>query len=286
MQVDCALILSAGLGTRMGEIGKVIPKVMWPIGQKKLIDLQIDYCRDLGINKIFINVHYLSKVIEDHIVKNYGKEIIILNEDPLLDSGGAIHNLAKHPLVNFKGNVLLVNGDQFLIFEKGYYNQALSILDDARAVLFGIKVGKNENYNEVKVEKSKMVEIAKNQKTHDYITYSGLGILKLDGLIHVDGISKFFETVANYKTENIKMITPEVFEYWDFGTAPIYFENIFKALGLDETNSSFINFLKKHSVNLKSESLFINQELLSVDLDRKGRFAKSSLLKNEIVQKI
>ena len=49
MQIDYALILSAGLGTRMGEIGKILPKVLWPIYFKSLLELQIRYCQSLGI---------------------------------------------------------------------------------------------------------------------------------------------------------------------------------------------------------------------------------------------
>ena len=43
--------------------------------------------------------------------------VTVLHEEVLLDSGGAIHNLASRPEVNYAGNLLLVNGDQFLFFK-------------------------------------------------------------------------------------------------------------------------------------------------------------------------
>jgi NDP-sugar pyrophosphorylase family protein len=110
---------------------------MWPILNKRLIDLQINYCRDLGIKKIFINTHYLADVLERHIREQYGDDIVLLHEDPLLDSGGAIHNLANREDVNYSGNLLTVNGDQFLIFEKMAIEEALLKLENSRAVLFG-----------------------------------------------------------------------------------------------------------------------------------------------------
>ena len=44
MQLDFAYILAAGKGTRMGEIGKVVPKPLWPIYEKSLLELQVAWC--------------------------------------------------------------------------------------------------------------------------------------------------------------------------------------------------------------------------------------------------
>ena len=52
-----ALILAAGKGTRMGEIGKVLPKVLWPIYERSLLELQVQYAKSLGIKDIYIKNH-------------------------------------------------------------------------------------------------------------------------------------------------------------------------------------------------------------------------------------
>ncbi len=67
MQIDYALILSAGKGTRMGEVGKLLPKPLWPIFHKTLLELQVEYCLELGIKKIFINTHYLAESIRNFL---------------------------------------------------------------------------------------------------------------------------------------------------------------------------------------------------------------------------
>lgn len=287
MQIDYALILSAGLGTRMGEIGKIIPKVMWPILNKKLIDLQIDYCKELGIKKIFINTHFLANVIEAHIRDNYAGEVVLLHEDPLLDSGGAIHNLAALPEVNYQGNLLTVNGDQFLFFESSEMKRALNLLADARAVLFGIEVDKNENYNETKISDERLVDIVKNDKTKNYITFSGLGLIKLNDLRKISGPTKFFQTVANYKEEVVKMIVPRNIEYWDFGTAEIYYRSI-KEMQKNLTNnqSMFIHFLKNHQVKLENISDYINPDLQSINLEGQKNFEYGSIIGCGKIQKI
>lgn len=288
MQIDYALILSAGLGTRMGEIGKKIPKVLWPIYFKSMLELQINYCEDLGIKKIFINTHFLYEEIESYLrERDLFKKVTILHEDPLLDSGGAIHNLAARPEINYHGNLLLVNGDQFLFFEKKYWNEALEKLENARAVLFGITVNKDSAYNETVLKNSSLVEIKKNlEKKFDYTTYSGLGVLNLNGLSPVGGISRFFETVANYKTERVDFVVPDKFEYWDFGTADIYAQNIFKLADVTNQESLMSKFLNEHKAFIGNKNLYCDIEKKALDLDCKGKLIPGSIQANDLIQKI
>jgi mannose-1-phosphate guanylyltransferase len=249
MGIDYALILSAGLGTRMGEIGKRIPKVLWPVFFKTILELQIRYCEDLGVRKIYINTHFLHGEIE-RFLKDAGllDKVTILHEEELLDSGGAIHNLAARPEVNYLGKLLLVNGDQFLFFKQEFWAKALDRLTSSRAVLFGINVEQMALYNETIIEDFQLIDIRKNLKIKkEYTTYSGLGLLSLNNLKPVVGISRFFETVANYKNEKVDMVTPDHYEYWDFGTAEIYMKNIFKINSKKAEGSLMINFLLKHS---------------------------------------
>ncbi|MGZ3789263.1 MAG: nucleotidyltransferase family protein [Bacteriovorax sp.] len=287
MQIDYAFILSAGLGTRMGEIGKKLPKVLWPIYRKTMLELQIRYCEDLGIKKIFINTHFLHEDIKSFIKESpFSDKVTILHEDPLLDSGGGIHNLASRPEVNYKGNLLLVNGDQFLFFNQEYWNLALGKISKSRAVLFGIKVDKASAYNETVLEGGRLIDIKKNiQKDLDYITYSGLGILNLNELTPVPGISRFFDTVADYKNEKIELLAPADFEYWDFGTAEIFAENILKLQKADHENSAMGKFLKKYSALDGSQNLFVDAKNNSIDLEYLGRFLPNTIQAKGVLQK-
>ena len=288
MQINYALILSAGLGTRMGEIGKVIPKVLWPIYFKTLLELQIRYCEDLGIQNIYINSHYLHNEIVDFLNESgLGNRVIVLHEEKLLDSGGAIHNLAIRPEVKYQGNLLIVNGDQFMFFEKAIWEKALLKLSACRAVLFGIKVSKDESYSETIIENDCLVAIKKNlEKNRDYITYSGLGLLRLDGLQEAPGASRFFETVANYKEEKIEMITPDDFEYWDFGTSDVYAKNIFKLYPDRGVENKMIHFLKKHEAFFGDLKKFVDRDQRSIDLTKEAEFRIHSIGAKGIFQNI
>ena len=288
MPIDYALILSAGLGTRMGQIGKQLPKVLWPIYFKTMLELQIKYCQDLGIQKIYINTYFLHREIVDYLKASSLIEFVtILHENELLDSGGAIHNLAALKDVNYGGNLLLVNGDQFLFFDKSKWQEAFARLSKCRAVLFGIEVNKDSLYNETVVIKNKLVEIKKNNlKRNDYMTYSGLGLLNLEGLIPVQGVSKFFDTVADYKTQDVEMFSLTSFEYWDFGSADIYEKNIFKLKSQNEEKGQMYKILNEHHGFDINEKLFINVNLHAIDLDFSGMFLPGTIHSKGFFQKI
>ena len=297
MQLDFAYILAAGKGTRMGEIGKVIPKPLWPIYEKSLLELQVAWCVELGIKKIYLNAHYLSHVLEHEVQKIkalYPAEIIILFEDPLLDSGGCLHNLAAQEGVNYCGKLLLINSDQFFFFDKSYFEKAFQMLvtNQVATVLFGLPVQKTEAYNETVVnENSELVEIRKTNGTYDFITYSGLGLVDLSRLKPIKGISRFFDSVADYKREKVLFVTPTHFEYWDFGTLPLYVQNIKKIHQISrETKSNFIQFLIRNKALIVEKlsdqgyQSFLNKN--SIDLKHGNRFNTDIISYDDIEQKI
>jgi mannose-1-phosphate guanylyltransferase len=288
MPIDYALILGAGLGTRMGEIGKVIPKVIWPIYFKSMLELQIRYCEELGIQKIYLNTHFLHDEVLDYLNREkLFEKVIVLHEKILLDSGGAIHNLASRPEVNYEGKLLLVNGDQFLFFEKNFLEKAILKLENMRAVLFGISVGKDSHYNETVVHDDMLVEIKKNEsRSKDYFTYSGIGLLNLNGLKPVEGVSRFFETVSNYKKEKVKLLIPENLEYWDFGTADSYSENILKLKNIKNKVSKMWQFLNRNKAFVGDDLNFVNLEQGAIDLNRSAQFVPGHIKFKSIIQKI
>lgn len=244
MKVNTCLILAAGFGTRMGEIGKVLPKVLWPVFEKSLLELQIKYAKDLGCKKIYINTHYQADKVSKHL-ESIGEthNVIILHEDPILDSGGAIHNLASQKEINYQGNVLLLNGDQFYFLDKKTMNSSLKELNENKALLFAIKVDKNSTYNETLIsEKNILTQISKPKANEDFLTYSGVGIINLEKMKPVPGASKFFETVAPIKTNKVVMKYFEDIEYWDFGTVKRFQSSLIDLLHKKEA-STFYKYL-------------------------------------------
>ncbi|WP_156504002.1 sugar phosphate nucleotidyltransferase, partial [Oleiphilus sp. HI0066] len=62
-----AMILAAGLGSRMRPLTDTCPKPLLKVGDKTLIDLHLERLEALGIKDIAINTHWLGEKIESHI---------------------------------------------------------------------------------------------------------------------------------------------------------------------------------------------------------------------------
>ena len=86
-----AMILAAGLGTRMAPLTATRPKPLIELKGKALIDYAIDRFVAQGVNFIVVNVHYLADQLVAHLNKRKDVEIRICDErDAILDTGGAI----------------------------------------------------------------------------------------------------------------------------------------------------------------------------------------------------
>ena len=88
-----ALILAAGLGTRLKPLTDAIPKALIKINDFTLLELQIKKLISEGFDKIIINVHHFSDKIKTYLEQNnfFDCDISISDEtDKLLDTGGGL----------------------------------------------------------------------------------------------------------------------------------------------------------------------------------------------------
>ena len=92
------LILAAGLGTRMGDLTKVLPKPLLPVKGKPLIDYAFNLIEPLQTKNIFVNTHYHADLIQLHISKNY-ENIKISFEPEILGTGGGIKKIHQNDLL-------------------------------------------------------------------------------------------------------------------------------------------------------------------------------------------
>ena len=88
-----AIILAAGLGTRLFPLTKDKPKALVEIQGKPLIQHQLEKLKKEGFTKVLINIHHFGDLVIDFLEKhqNFGLEIQISDErNELLDTGGAL----------------------------------------------------------------------------------------------------------------------------------------------------------------------------------------------------
>ena len=97
MKVKKALILSAGLGTRLLPLTKKIPKPLVKINGVTLLENSIKFLSSLGVKHIVINSHHLYGEIINFIKsKKFSPRITVVAEKgKILDTGGGILNASK-----------------------------------------------------------------------------------------------------------------------------------------------------------------------------------------------
>jgi NDP-sugar pyrophosphorylase family protein len=110
-----AVILSGGLGTRLRPFTEVIPKPLLPIGEKAVLEIQIERFKKYGFDHIFLATNYKSTYIENFFGdgSRYGVTLEISKEDQPLGTAGPVR-LLKHrlsdPFIVMNGDILsLVN---------------------------------------------------------------------------------------------------------------------------------------------------------------------------------
>jgi len=93
MTPNRAIVLAAGLGTRMRPYNGHIPKPLVEIGGKPLIDHVLDRLTDVGVECAVVNVHHQADALERHLAARKRPRIVISDErDALLGTGGGIAN--------------------------------------------------------------------------------------------------------------------------------------------------------------------------------------------------
>ncbi len=86
-----ALLLCAGLGTRLRPVTSTIPKCLVPINAKALLQYWLDNLSDIGITEFLINTHYLDKQVQEYVKSSIYKDNITLTyEKKLLNTGGTL----------------------------------------------------------------------------------------------------------------------------------------------------------------------------------------------------
>ena len=116
---DTALVLAAGLGTRMRPLNDRLPKPLVPLAGRALIDHVLDRLAAAGVLRAVVNVHYKADLIEAHLAARTAPAITISDERGLLlDTGGGARKAL--PLIG-SGPFLIHNSDSVWI-ERGVAN--------------------------------------------------------------------------------------------------------------------------------------------------------------------
>ena len=87
-----AMVLAAGLGTRLRPLTDDRPKALVEVAGRTLLDITLTRLRGFGIREVIVNVHHFADMVLEYLNAhdNFGMRIEISREDVLLDTGGGL----------------------------------------------------------------------------------------------------------------------------------------------------------------------------------------------------
>lgn len=106
-----AMVLAAGLGTRLKPLTDSRPKALVELAGQTLLQTTLDRLRAFGITEVIINVHHFADMVVDylHAHDNFGMQVAISREDVLLDTGGGLKKAAWFFLEDLSGEPFLLH---------------------------------------------------------------------------------------------------------------------------------------------------------------------------------
>lgn len=91
-----AMILAAGLGTRLRPLTDDRPKALVEVGGRTLLEITLARLREFGVRDVIVNVHHFGDMVVDYLKANqtFGMQVEISREEALLDTGGGLKKAA------------------------------------------------------------------------------------------------------------------------------------------------------------------------------------------------
>jgi len=90
-----AMVLAAGLGTRLRPLTNDRPKALVEINGRTLLEITLARLRAVGVNEVIVNTHHFADLVAQFLrSRDFGMRIAISYEPVLLDTGGGVKNAA------------------------------------------------------------------------------------------------------------------------------------------------------------------------------------------------
>ena len=222
LPIEC-MIMAGGRGKRLSPLTDKVPKPMLPLGNKPIIEHNIDRLISFGIKKIYISVKYLGEQIENYFGDGSDKGIRIeyIWEDQPLGTAGAL-GLVDHFTTE---HVLLMNSDLFtnVDFEEMYLKL---INEKADMVVASAEYKVDVPYAILEEQNNHQVKAFKEKPSYIYHSNAGIYILSKQVIktIPKQEFCDITDVMQHLISQQKKLIHCPIIGYWiDIGK-PIDYE--------------------------------------------------------------
>ncbi|MFA6291655.1 MAG: sugar phosphate nucleotidyltransferase [Victivallales bacterium] len=227
-----AIILAAGIGTRLRPVSDFVPKPLMPVGGVPLLESIIMRMKQAGIAKIAVNTHHLAERIESFIRNSpYSGIVELFHENEILGTGG--------PLVNARN--LLAESEYFVL----YNGDILSDLDIGKVIEFHVASGKIATLVAIQGPENRVLvspdsknsgtivdilgRLGKTCSSGSIMTYVGIAVFSRDIIKYLPEkpvnhsiISSILDAIAD-KPGSVGAYMPDTISWNDIGTVGKYF---------------------------------------------------------------
>ena len=181
-----AVLMAGGKGERLRPLTEKKPKPLLKIGEKAIIDYNVERLINYGIENIHVTINYLAEQIEDHFkYERQGIKINCVREKEFL---GTIASIKLIPNI-INDDILVMNSDLFTNIDlEDFYQQFIE--NDADMSAAAVPYSINVPYGIFELEKDNIQGI-KEKPTYNYYANAGIYLIKKT-LLNLIPEGKFF----------------------------------------------------------------------------------------------
>ncbi len=206
-----AVLMAGGKGERLRPLTEKVPKPLLPVGEKAIIDYNVDNLIDFGVEDIFVTINYLGEQIEEHFKeKRVGVQIQCIKEK---EYSGTISSVKLVTSI-YNDDVLVMNSDLFtnIDFEDFYLHFKEK---DADMSVVAIPYSINIPYGIFDLD-GRNIRGIKEKPTYDYYANAGIYLIKRELLDLIPDKTFFNATDLIYLliSQNKNVIRYPLVGYW------------------------------------------------------------------------
>ena len=208
-----AIILAGGLGTRLKPFTEVIPKPLLPIGEKAIIEVQIENLKKHGFDEIIVATNYRSKYVESYLGdgSQYGVRLKFSLEEEQLGTVGPLSLLEEELNEPF----LLMNGD---ILTKANFKEIYDFsleFEDSNLTVVTKEIITPFRFGSVETEGDYLINVAEKPELHINIL-AGIYIMQPSIFTHIPRGKRYDMNILIEKLLKAgeKVTVYQLKEYW------------------------------------------------------------------------
>lgn len=215
-----AVLMAGGKGIRLRPLTDLVPKPLLKVGNKAIIDYNVDRLIHFGIENINVNINYLAEQIESHFsTERDGVKITCFREPKYLGTMGSVKYITnfRHEMVMVMNSDLFTNID----FEEFYTHH---IEQDADISVAAVPYSVSVPYGILELDDKKIIGL-REKPTYNYYANGGIYLVKrkLFDLIPDDTFFNATEFIDLLITLGFKVVYFPLVGYWiDIGKPEDY----------------------------------------------------------------